>query len=366
MVNSNNMNQGEIDPLTTAHVMTVRGPVSPNSIGPTMTHEHIFLNFDQFYDPSGLHDPTLGEQPMSSYVGGLCRWDSCSIRDNLGQQPHKDWDMVAEELGQYLDAGGSCIVELTVEGLNPFPADVRRISEASGIHIVQGVGFYVHAFHPEWIESASVEELEQHLLSEVSEGVNKSGVIPGIMGEIGTSATLQDCEERVLRACARVARRTGLPINVHCEPPTLDVVMQILDVLAEEGHDLTRTSLSHLDEIIDIEYLETVLRRGVIVGFDSFGQDGYFSPTLKSRSDQEKMETLVALIERGYEDQLVLSMDMGKKHYLKRFGGMGYDHVLRRIIPRLRTIYGVTDVVMDKLLVTTPRRLLTIDPITLS
>lgn len=67
---------------------------------------------------------------MSSHVGGLCRWDSCSIRDNLGQQPHKDWDMVAEELGQYLDAGGSCIVELTVEGLNPFPADVRRISEA--------------------------------------------------------------------------------------------------------------------------------------------------------------------------------------------------------------------------------------------
>lgn len=108
-----------------------------------------------------------------------------------------------------------------------------------------------------------------------------------------------------------------------------------------------------MDEIIDIEYLETVLRRGVIVGFDSFGQDGYFSPTLKSRSDQEKMETLVALIERGYEDQLVLSMDMGKKHYLKRFGGMGYDHVLRRIIPRLRQIYGVTDVVMDKLLVTT-------------
>ena len=73
------------------------------------------------------------------------------------------------------------------------------------------------------------------------------------------------------------------------------------------------------------------------------------------------MTTMVRLIERGWEDQLVVSMDMGKKHYLKRFGGMGYDHVMRRIVPRLRAHFGITEAQLEKLLVTTPRRLLTID-----
>jgi phosphotriesterase-related protein len=119
--------------------------------------------------------------------------------------------------------------------------------------------------------------------------------------------------------------------------------------------------VSHLDEISDLDYHVRALERGVTTGFDSFGQDGYFTPTWKSRSDLAKMTTMVALAEMGYDDQLVLSQDMGKKHYLLRFGGMGYDHVLRRVLPRLRGCFGLTDGVLDKLLVSNPRRLLTRD-----
>lgn len=344
-----------------SHVMTVRGPVDPAEIGPTMTHEHVFWTAEQFYDPSELHDPAIGELPMQAGFGGLGRWNGSSIRDNLRQLPTTDWELVAEELGHFREAGGSCLVEMTIEGINPFPVEVRAVSEATDVHIVQGVGFYVHATHPEWVETATVEELEAHLLAEVTEGVRRTGVRPGLIGELGTSVELLPCEERVLRAGARVAVQTGLPINIHCEPPELRVVLQILDVLESEGHDLRRTSLSHLDEIADLDYHEAVLQRGVITGFDSFGQDGYFSPTWKSLSDLEKMTTMVRLVERGWEDQLVVSMDMGKKHYLKRFGGMGYDHVMRRIVPRLEAHFGITGAQLEKLLVTTPRRLLTID-----
>ncbi len=49
---------------------------------------------------------------------------------------------------------------------------------------------------------------------------------------------------------------------------------------------------------------------------------------------------------------------MGKKHYLLRFGGMGYDHVMRRIVPRLKDSFGLTDELIHKLMVTNPRRLL--------
>jgi phosphotriesterase-related protein len=342
------------------HVMTVRGPVDPSEIGQTLTHEHVFWSAEQFYDPSELHDPELGALPMEPRFGGLSRWNGSSFRDNLRQLPDQDYALVTDEVRAFLDAGGNCIVELTLEGINPFPEALRRISEDLDFHIVEGVGFYVDATHPEWLAEASVEQIEGHLLAEVREGVRRTGVLPGIIGELGTSEQLTDAEERVLRAGARVAGQTGLPINIHCHPPELPVVLRVLDVLEEEGHDLTHTSLSHLDEITDLDYHEAVLQRGVITGFDSFGQDGYFEPTWKSLSDHEKASTMVALIERGYEDQLVVSQDMGKKHYLQQFGGMGYDHVLRRVVPRLKANYGVSDAQVQKLLVDNPRRLLTI------
>jgi phosphotriesterase-related protein len=340
--------------------MTVRGPVDPTDIGQTLTHEHIFWSAEQFYDPAELHDPAMGTLPFEARFGGLSRWNGSSFKDNLRQLPANDYELVADEVRQFLEAGGNCIVELTLEGITPFPQELRRIAEELDFHIVEGVGFYVHATHPEWLAKASVEDIEAHLLAEVLEGVHRSGVRPGIIGELGTSEQLQDAEERVLRAGARVAGQTGLPINIHCHPPELPVVLRVLDVLEEEGHDLTHLSLSHLDEITDLDYHEAVLQRGVITGFDSFGQDGYFEPTWKSLSDHEKMTTMVALIERGYEDQLVMSQDMGKKHYLQRFGGMGYDHVLRRIVPRLTNYHGVTEAQIQKLLVDNPRRLLTI------
>jgi phosphotriesterase-related protein len=73
------------------------------------------------------------------------------------------------------------------------------------------------------------------------------------------------------------------------------------------------------------------------------------------------MTTLATLVERGYEDQLLISHDMCRKHFLHRFGGYGYDHVLRRITPRLQRSFGLSDGVIAKLLVGNPRRLLTID-----
>ena len=72
------------------------------------------------------------------------------------------------------------------------------------------------------------------------------------------------------------------------------------------------------------------------MGFDSFGQDGYFEPTWKSKSDQAKLETMLALAEDGFEDQLIMAQDMHKKHYLLRYGGFGYNHVLARVVPRMK------------------------------
>ena len=97
-------------------------------------------------------------------------------------------------------------------------------------------------------------------------------------------------------------------------------------------------------------------------GFGRFGHEGgYFTPTWRARSDFEKMTTLAELIALGYEYQLIVSHDMCRKHFLSRFGGYGYDHVLVRITPRLQKTFGLSDGGIAKLLVDNPRRLLTVD-----
>lgn len=342
-----------------AHVMTVRGPVNPDSLGKTLTHEHIFWDARRFWDPSELSDPEIGARaPFEANMGGPARWNGSAYREDLYADPEQDYAMVREEVAEFVAAGGGCIVELTTAGIAPAPAALKRLSDDLDLHIVEGCGWYVHDSHPQWLETASVEDIAQKLLDEVRNGFGESGVRPGIIGELGTSEQLVDCEERVLRAAAQVARETGTAINIHANPPPLAVMTRVLDILEEEGHDLQKTSVSHLDEVVDLDYHRNILDRGVTTGFDSFGQDGYFTPSWKSLSDLEKATTLSKLIELGYEDQLVVSQDMGKKHYLLRFGGMGYDHVLRRVMPRLKSVYGVSDNVLDKLLVANPRRLL--------
>ena len=342
------------------HVMTVRGPISPSDLGSTMTHEHIFVDSRHAWSPSEeILDSEAGTRPFEVRLAGPSRWNQSAYRHNLVQSPDDDYDLISEEVGEYVRAGGGTIVELTVIGLNPAPEALRRLSENLGVHIVAGTGFYVRAFHPPWVEGMSVSELTNFLHKEVTEGMDGTSVRPGIIGEIGTSESLFEVEERILRASARVAVETDTPINVHCHPPALEVVQRILDILEEEGHRLDRTSLSHLDEITDLDYHRTVLGRGALVGFDSFGQDGYFEPTWKSKSDQAKLETMLALVEAGFEDQLLMSQDMHKKHYLLRYGGFGYNHVLARVVPRMKVTYGVDDRLIEKLLVINPARLLT-------
>ena len=108
-------------------------------------------------------------------------------------------------------------------------------------------------------------------------------------------------------------------------------------------------------------YLSAVLETGATLGFDSFGQDFYFTAEWKAKSDLQRLEMLARLIDAGFEDQLVVGQDICMKCMLKSFGGMGYDHVIRRVMPRFRDVFGVPEHVIDKLLVANPRRLLTVN-----
>lgn len=339
--------------------MTVRGPVAPTSIGPTSMHEHVFLDIASgWWSPDTFEQPELVDRPLRLRDAGLTRWNSFGIRDNLVLSPG-DFDLMREEVAEFVDAGGGCLVEVTVTGMAPAPAALRSLAELLDLHIVAGCGLYVHDSHPDWVERASVGEIADWLRMQIAGGIDGTSIRPGIIGEIGMSAGLPACEVRVLRAAARVAAETGTALDIHTLPPGIEEVIRIVDVALAEGLNPARIFLSHLDAVIDVAYHLRALELGVVVGFDSFGQDLYFEPMWKAPSDLERMRLLATLVAQGFERQLVLGQDVCMKGLLRAYGGMGYDHLLRRIVPTLRRHLGVTEPALAAMLVETPRRLLT-------
>ena len=234
---------------------------------------------------------------------------------------------------------------------------MTKSARRTGLNVVAGSGFYVQVAHPAWVATATVEDLAAHIIGELTDGFDGTSVRAGIIGEIGTHTPIHPDEEKALRAAARAHHATGAAINVH-----LAIFGQeghrVLDVFAEEKVDPRRVALSHLDERPDAAYQRSLAERGAYIEFDCFGSECYWDEDgVREASDAERVEALLRLLDAGFERQMLLSQDLCTKIQLRHYGGMGYDHLLRTIVPRLRR-RGVNDSTLHTLLVENPARLL--------
>jgi phosphotriesterase-related protein len=337
--------------------MTVRGPVDPGVVGWTSMHDHVFWDSATWWAPETFEDPELTDRPLDVRTAGLARWNALGIRDNLVMDP-EDYDAQRDEVAEFAAAGGTCLVDPTCEGLAPQPLLLRRMAGELDLNIVAGAGIYVHHAHPPWVEDATVDEVEAFITGQVDVGLAGTDVRPGLIGEVGSSNPVTDRELKVLRAAARVGVRTGTAVSVHMTAPGQHG-RQVVDCLIAEGLDPARIVLCHMDEVLDLPYHLSLLERGVTVEMDTFGFEGYFARLWKTPSDTEKMDLLAELVRRGFAGQIVLGHDVALKCQLKRFGGLGYDHIPRRIAPTLINHLGLARDDVEALLADNPRRLLT-------
>lgn len=74
-------------------------------------------------------------------------------------------------------------------------------------------------------------------------------------------------------------------------------------------------------------------------------------------NDVGRIKEIKQLIKMGYIKQLLLSHDICFKIQLVSYGGGGYAHLLREVVP-LMQIYGITDEQIDEMMIENPKRLL--------
>lgn len=313
--------------MTDAHVQTVRGPIDPVGLGFTLPHEHTAIAL--------------------WHVAG--RWDYWELR--------RDEPVIAAELGRFRDAGGSAIVDLTLPGVGRDPAWLARVSEATGLHVVMGAGWYREAYYPAeaLVDRRSVDSLADEIVRDATEGVGGTGIRAGIIGEIGTDKPwLSAREERVHRAAARAARRTGLAITTHAVQSR--VGLDQLAVLEAEGADPSRVVIGHADSHPDLDYHLAIVGRGASVEFDFLGMT--FTP-LERHGEGRLVEIVCELLAAGHARRILLSQDVCHDAQLQRYGGNGYTYLADSFLPRLRAA-GVADDEIRTITVDNPRRLLTI------
>ena len=333
-------------------IHTVLGPISPDELGPTSMHEHLLSDLRIWSKPSA--DPPPGDKVHPRMLGYL-RWNALSVPDNLVLD---DPDDTIDELHALHAAGGRAVVDLTLEGMGRRIDELAAISSATGVTICVGCGWYVQEVHPPEIEGKSVEQLAVMLLAQLRDGIDRTGIRPALIGEIGTNHPPTEAEWRNVRAAGRAGAESGAAVNVHLSFRGADGV-DVLAALVEEGMPADRCILSHMDGRLDRGYHREVAQAGAILEYDTFGSDFlYGSPRVRNPSDVERLEMAEWLLSEGYAAQLVLACDTWTKANLRRNGGYGYEHLFRRIVPALQDLSGADDATMEMITVHTPRRLL--------
>ena len=244
------------------------------------------------------------------------------------------------------------------------PAALRRVADATGLNIVMGTSHYQKVYHPEDMDQRTVEELTDAYVHDITEGVYDTGIRSGVIGEVGINgAPLTDNEVKVVRASARASLITGAAITFH-RGGDVSERHRVLDVVEEEGADLSRVILGHQDELSrDLPMIRELFERGVYIQFDLIGRDGLEPafPNNPYHSDRGFTEDIanavVQLTEDGYENRLLLSQDVCRKAHLAEYGGGGYTIVLDRFLPQLQEM-GLTEEQTDKFMRSNPRAIL--------
>jgi len=308
---------------TPGQVQTVLGAVAPGDLGFTLPHEHTKCSLWWIEN----------------------RWDYWEL---IGDEPR-----INEELAAYKALGGGTLVDLTPIGIGRDLARLARFSQATGLHIVAGAGWYRQAYYPAEarIDRRSIDDLADEIVQEFVEGP----VRPGIIGEIGTDkpwVTAQ--EERVFRAAARAALRTGASVTTHAVQS--DVGLAQLTILEDEGLDPARIVIGHCDSHPRIEHWREIVRRGAHVEADFLGMS--FTP-LERAGEPKVVELISTLLNEGFEKQILLSQDVCHDSQLASYGGNGYTYLQKSFLPRLVEA-GVNAATIKTITVENPARLLTL------
>ncbi len=307
-----------IDP-TTPIIRTVLDDISPDEIdGVTLFHEHLSIK--------------LSERPAAT----------------------DDVDAIVREIQTASAEGLGCIVYGGHPDMRRDLDACRRVATETDVHVVASGGYYMERFYPPDLATKSDDEIADELVDEAIR--DRLGAF-GEIGQTSDAAEMSPLERKVFQAVGKAHVRSGIPIfthNAYGTGPnvTPDQGLVQLDVLEAVGVDPRTVAIGHACCLDDptADVLKQVAARGAFVGFDRV--------TGGRVDDEQKVRTILAFLEGGYADRLLISSDYTGRRSPER---PGYGNAITVFAPMMREA-GVDETTMQTVFYDNPRRFLAYAP----
>lgn len=283
-----------------------------------------------------------------TYIHEHMTIDLSGVKNNIDCKLN-DFEKTKKELLRLKELGVARIVDVTNIGMGRNVEFITRLEKETGIEILMSTGYYKEPFFPEEVEKLSIEKLEEKLINDIKIGIDGTNKKATFIGEIGTGfEKITSLEEKVFIVASRVQKKTGVYISTHTSLGKLG--HEQLDIIEKNGGNLEKVILGHTDLSKDIHYIETLLKRGVYISFDTIGKINYLS-------EEKRIEYIKYLCDRGWENKILLSVDLTRQSHLKENGGIGYSYLLEEFVPKLLE-NGVELEKIEKFIVENPKKIL--------
>jgi phosphotriesterase-related protein len=304
-------------------VITATGPIPADSMGVTLIHEHILVDFIGA-DKTGYH-----------------RWN----RDSVIQKvlPHL---LEAKKLGV------KTILECTPAFLGRDPKLMRILSKKSGLNILTNTGFYgavQDKYIPQFSFTLDIKSLADIWIQESRNGIDLTDVHPGFIKiSVDDTSALSEIDEKIVRAAIETHRQTGLTIVSHSGPNAAAFAQ--LKILEEENIAPSAFVWTHAQEGSPEGHIAAA-KRGAWISLDDV-----------SAEETDKIVKMISHMKNaGYLNRVLISHDAGWYDPDTPGGGdfRGYTAIFTHLLPALRE-NGFTQKEIDQLLIENPKNAYTI------
>ena len=269
--------------------------------------------------------------------------------------PAKEAGPVLEQVEAAAAEGVGCIVDAGTTDVGRDTDLLKQIASRTSVHIVACGGLYMERTYPADVGSKSEEQIAEDLVRDAIASRY------GAFGEIGETpnAAMSELERKVFRAVGRAHLRARLPIFTHNAYGTgpnvpIDAGLKQLDAFESVGVSPDRVAIGHSCCLDDPSagVIKQIAKRGAYVGFDRV--TGGLVP------DDKKVAMILAFLDAGYADRLLLSADY---NFTARSAARpGYAVTLTMFAPKLRQA-GVSEEMLRRMTVDNPRRFLAFVPV---
>jgi len=303
-----------------AKIRTIFRDISPNEIGFTLVHEHLYT-----------HPPL---------------WKIKEDPDLLLDDIEKN----ANELKLFLKAGGKTIVDATtIDYGRSAKALIEIGKKVPEVNIIAVTGFNLGSYYEPWVYEASMDSIIELLKGDILRGMDGTNARAGLL-KIGTSYNyIMKVEEKTMRAAAKVHVELGIPIVSHTTLGTM--AHEQIVILLEEGVDLGKVAFYHMDHNLDFWYQRKILEKGAYIVYDCTGK-------IKYGPEEARINMIKKLINAGFLDQIMISGDTARRSYYKSYGGgPGLDYIPTKYVQRLKE-EGFSQEMIDRIFVENPKQFL--------